>query len=367
MTLKLACALLAIVLGGTFSSRCAAEGPATQPVPPATQPTDEQLTRASVAGFTLNAMQVHDLKEQIKLNPADAAARAELLGYFMTAQNPSADDIKDRREQVLWMINNLPAGSYSASPDCEIDPISDPSGYKQAYDLWMKQIDLAPQSAAVLGNAAQFMEFHDPAKAEELLGRAMAADPTNPQWPEDLAHLHLMGLTLRTPAEQQAKAKQALGELEQSLALTPDPQEQYYLLSDLAKMAFTASDAAKATLYAKRLLSEAKQLPFDWNYGNAIYTGNLILGRVALAANDVASAKTYLLAAAATPGSPQLNSFGPNMTLARDLLARGERDTVLEFFQRCGKFWTMGADTLKQWTKVVKNGGTPDWGPNLDY
>jgi Tfp pilus assembly protein PilF len=366
MKLKLACVLLAIVLAESFSSRCTAEEPATQPGAPATQPTDEQLTRASVAGFRLDATQVHDLRQQIMKDPADAAARAELLGYYMTAQ-PSADDIKDRREQILWMISNLPAASYSASPDCEIDPTSDPTGYKQAYDLWMKQVDRAPQSEAVVGNAAQFVEFHDPAKAEELLGRAMASDPTNPQWPEDLAHLHSMGLTARAPADQQAKAKQALGELEQSLALTPDPQEQYYLLSDLAKLAFTAGDAAKATLYAKRLLSEAKQLPFDWNYGNAIYTGNLILGRIALANNDVAAAKTYLLAAAATPGSPQLNSFGPNVTLARDLLARGERDTVLEFFQRCGKFWTMGADTLKQWTQTVKSGGTPDWGPNLNY
>jgi hypothetical protein len=61
-------------------------------------------------------------------------------------------------------------------------------------------------------------------------------------------------------------------------------------------------------------------------------------------------------------------SFGPNMTLARDLLKIGEQDTVLQFFDLCGKFWgSSGQDKLTQWTQDVKSGKMPDFGSNIYY
>lgn len=78
-------------------------------------------------------------------------------------------------------------------------------------------------------------------------------------------------------------------------------------------------------------------------------------------------AKTYLMAAGRTPGSPQLNSFGPNMSLAKDLLASGERDAVLDFFMSWRSFWKMGSVTLDNWTGAVKAGEVPNFGANLKY
>jgi hypothetical protein len=103
-------------------------------------------------------------------------------------------------------------------------------------------------------------------------------------------------------------------------------------------------------------------------YGNAIFYGNMVLGRVVLSRDHkVDSAKSYLLAAGRTRGSPQLNSFGPNMSLAKDLLLAGERDTVLEFFTSCRAFWKMGPTKLDEWTAAVKSGRVPDFGANLKY
>jgi len=31
--------------------------------------------------------------------------------------------------------------------------------------------------------------------------------------------------------------------------------------------------------------------------------------------------------------------FGPNVSLAKDLIEKGERDTVVEYFEACRKFW----------------------------
>jgi len=40
------------------------------------------------------------------------------------------------------------------------------------------------------------------------------------------------------------------------------------------------------------------------------------------------------------------NSFGPNVSLAKDLLEKGERDTVVEYFEACKKFWKMDRGIL---------------------
>jgi hypothetical protein len=55
------------------------------------------------------------------------------------------------------------------------------------------------------------------------------------------------------------------------------------------------------------------------------------------------------------------------MSLAKDLLEKGERAAVLDFFVRCRSFWNMGQTKLDQWTAMVKGGGMPEFGANLVY
>lgn len=71
----------------------------------------------------------------------------------------------------------------------------------------------------------------------------------------------------------------------------------------------------------------------------------------------------YLLRAGATPGSPQLDDYGPDMTLARELLQRGAFSTVLKYFSSCESFWyNRGHSPLKRWSDEVRQGGIPDFG-----
>jgi hypothetical protein len=67
-------------------------------------------------------------------------------------------------------------------------------------------------------------------------------------------------------------------------------------------------------------------------------------------------AKEYLLASARTSGSPQLNSFGPDLQLARELALKGEKDVVLQYIELCRSFWKMGDKQLTSITAAVKNG-----------
>ncbi len=164
-------------------------------------------------------------------------------------------------------------------------------------------------------------------------------------------------------------------------AQVPEQQNQgsgpgYEMLEDLrvkAKAASDAGDAELATRYASELLAKNTDAS-SWNYGNVVYEANQILGLAALKKGDIASAKRYLIAAGKTRGSPQLDSFGPEMTLAQGLLAKGEKDTVLEFLDLVAIFWArpkpghpeefaellrQHAATIEGWKAEIRAGRQP--------
>lgn len=146
-----------------------------------------------------------------------------------------------------------------------------------------------------------------------------------------------------------------------------DPADDFYRLTAAAPAAFEKGEFDNARAYAERLLVDAEAWPKNWNYGNAVHTANLVLGRLALRDSDVDAAKKYLLEAGKTPGSPQLNSFGPDMVLARELLKRGEKETVLEYFELCAVFWDKRSTKVPEWKEAVERDEIPDFGPNLRY
>jgi hypothetical protein len=145
-----------------------------------------------------------------------------------------------------------------------------------------------------------------------------------------------------------------------------DPIRRNPYLPRLAKAAFAAGDYARAAGYADEALTAAKQGVFWWT-GDAIHQGYIVLGRLALRKGDVDEAKRALLAAGKTPGSSSLASTGPNMQLAKDLLDRGETNTVLQYLEECGTFWEGNRGKLAEWIVLVKAGLKPDFGPNLGY
>ena len=161
--------------------------------------------------------------------------------------------------------------------------------------------------------------------------------------------------------------KQRLAHADSELAVANGEYNRWIALGDAAMMNVEAGSTEKAKSYAEELLRLAPKYSKDWNYGNALHKGNLTLGRLSLLSGDVENAKKYLLEAGRTPGSPQLDSFGPNMTLAKELLEKGERAAVLEYFGLCGNFWKMGGQKLREWGALVKDGITPDFGANLLY
>jgi hypothetical protein len=103
-------------------------------------------------------------------------------------------------------------------------------------------------------------------------------------------------------------------------ALTGAEYPKLLGLRAAAERALVRGDLDEADRRARELLELAERYHSDWYYGNALHYAHLVLGRTAAARHDLARARAHLLDAAGTPGSPQLNSFGPNMELAPTLL-----------------------------------------------
>jgi hypothetical protein len=131
----------------------------------------------------------------------------------------------------------------------------------------------------------------------------------------------------------------------------------------LAKAAWAAGDRADARERAEKVLASLRDRKRDWDFGNLLHEMHILLGRVALEEGDLEKADVHLLRAAATPGSPQLDSFGPDWTLASDLLERGRREAVSAYVLRVEKFWESGRDQIAEWKRVLAAGGTPQFLP----
>jgi hypothetical protein len=173
----------------------------------------------------------------------------------------------------------------------------------------------------------------------------------------------LVGCGRSTPVTPQGRLNSA----SEKLAKAKTDQERFYALNDAAKQSFVLGKTEDARSYASNLLALLPQFPNDWNYGNAVQDANLVLGRIAVQEGRMEDAKRHLLEAGKSPGSPQMNSFGPNMSLAKDLIEKGERDVVLKYFELCRKFWQMDRGRLDHWSQDLKAGKIPDFGANLVY
>jgi hypothetical protein len=120
-----------------------------------------------------------------------------------------------------------------------------------------------------------------------------------------------------------------------SISQSQNLYDRFLALTHAQIPAFECGKYDLALAYASEALQLAPQFKQDWNYGNAIHNGHVVLGRLALVHGDVESACKELLLAGKTPGSPQLDSFGPNMSLANELLGHGQRGVVIQYFDEC--------------------------------
>ena len=226
------------------------------------------------------------------------------------------------------------------------------------------------RAAALYGSWAEAYGGIQSGKTEQYLLRAQALEPNNPQWSDRLGDLYNLKRNNASPGAARLQAQKALSQYELAIRLLGQGPGTS---PAMAVAAFDAGEYDKARLYGNELLSRSEKFAAEDQTNSdppsdELHHAHLVLGRLALREGDMAQAEAHLLAMGRVSGSPVLDTFGPNMQLAQDLLKQGDRPTVLLYFDECAKFWTFDHEkSLNTWKAQVSQGKTPDFGANLVY
>jgi tetratricopeptide (TPR) repeat protein len=339
--------------------------------------TDQALTSKRCfellqSGRALTLPKLAELNARAAKDPADAEAVLPLIGHHDRGDNMKPEGAA----LLLGFIERHPRAEGAGTLHIVLSYLYDIDTLKSAVRVWEKHAASFHNEAQVLGNAAQWMQHLaavEPAyskKALTLLERARSLEPKTLRWSLLLGMAGLDAAKKQPPPQNEETAKKAIAALEDARTLG-DAAERDLLLAAkgpveaaLAEARFIKGDLTKAKADAETALTKLDPKKDSWNHGNLVFALHQLLGRIALAQGDVKAAAAQLIVSGKTPGSPQLNSFGPGMALALDLLGKGERAAVIEYLDLCAKFWSPGRSKMPAWKAQIEKGETPDFGPN---
>jgi hypothetical protein len=306
------------------------------------------------SGKTLSKAKVDELEAEVKSNPEKIEPRLLLIGYY-SANGRTAVDRGRLRTLVIWMIQNHPEHPATAEPSLRELP-DDFDGNAQILELWNKNLELHHDDLAVMKDAEKFFFGKDPAEADQLIHQISAKEPNNKEWPAELAHLYSMfgipGENINDPAQRATEAYKRVLELTKNLAARES------LAGDMAQDAFKVGDFPAAAALAQIHLQGLDR--------TAVQRANTILGRIALRSGDIAGAQQYLLDSAGPMAAKDIAVSGPTLILAKELLEHGERETVVQYLQKCTSLWPRGHEALEIWIEEIQHGKTPNFG-NLGF
>ena len=135
--------------------------------------------------------------------------------------------------------------------------------------------------------------------------------------------------------------------------------QRFYNISEEINQAVFINDLERIETLAIEYLQLSQKFHKNWNYGNAIHDANIALGIAELRKGNIKKSAKYLIAAGKSPGSPQLDSFGPELKLANVLLQNEQREAVKKYLSEVRKFWKMDKGLIEKWLISIESGKTP--------
>jgi hypothetical protein len=136
--------------------------------------------------------------------------------------------------------------------------------------------------------------------------------------------------------------------------------QRFYSLEEKIQAAYEAGNDADVKSLTREYLALAVTYRCNWNYGNAVHDANRYLGLASLRSGKVDEAAAFLVLSGKSPGSPQLNSFGPELDLANRLLKFGKVVQVKEYLTGVKTFWRMDNGQVDIWLSAIDRGETPE-------
>lgn len=189
---------------------------------------------------------------------------------------------------------------------------------------------------------------------------------TRPIGGEVYENMGVLSISITGPFDSATLATLELSP-EERLEQAESLEDRICSLGQAAKGRLEKGDLEGARAYAIELQDWASKSTDHPLNGGAQAECHIVLGRIAMKEGRMEDAKSHLQAAGNVPGSPTLNTFGPNMSLARELLLVGEQSAVISYLESCRTFWLLGHSDLDKWIQDIRVGRIPEFGANLVY
>jgi hypothetical protein len=279
------------------------------------------------------------------------ALRFMLLITYFVRKKESADPSHPRRiDHIKWIVTHYPECYALETQECLLSIDEDPVAFSAIRSLWEEWLRQKPHDTRVLGNAANFLGAADFQFAESLYRRAKLLEPTNPGWPKALARHY-------SKYQQFALAQ---SEYQDALLKAIDSLDRLDILPNLAESALGANDLRVAESAAAELALLGREPQFRLDSSEILHQSLLLLGRCALSAGGVETAKSYLLQAAENVCA---SASRINLRLAKELLEGGQTNVVVDYLRRTAACWTSNSNDVDEWIRAIESGLIPDFGP----
>jgi hypothetical protein len=325
------------------------------------------VCRLSSLGRRATTETVEKLERMAEASPHDIAVRILLVSFYWRLRSLSIEYGQALQRHVYSIVSTCPESEFAGSAEICVDPNDDRVAYTRLRELWLKHVGTFPDNKTILDHAARFFALSEPGLSKHLLELARKLEPSNPEWLRRIAHLEMLGLQSQSKEVRRAKARSAMINLENAISSMKTQEQRSRLLTELGKAAFEAGELEKASAYASELLNSVSRESIQGDVGDSVHRVNTILGRIALAEGNKDRAKTHLIESARVSPTPVLQSFGPSMQLAHELLQLGERQVVIDYLNMCASFWKPPDHICEKWIYAIVHGELPDFGPNLAY
>lgn len=321
-------------------------------------PSAPELPPALLEGMSLTSDEAHAVEKSLEHAPEDLDARLRLLGFYLLAAVASPKAAWLGSQHILWLVQHAPEHPVLGTP---LGIPVDEGVCADVGRTWRNHMEASPRNTRILVHAARFFGQMDRPFAEQIRYRLQLIDP--PRFAE-------FALDFPLPGANAAQAEPAeVAGVDHSSGVnvvTPGASGPSRLLQDAIE-ALQSGDYDHARDCALAALAAAESTEPGRTNGELVHGAQSVLGHLALIDGDRAQACAHLRASTDVSGSPRLETFGPEMSLARALIEAGERDAVLDYLERCRRFWKMGHALLDAWEADLFEGRMPNFLGNLRW
>ncbi len=320
----------------------------------------------------LDPSSVKQFEVAIARDLSDLATLALVLVVYFRCCAESTSVRHARQQLILRTIEHLPRAEIArCAPLLRLVPEFDAVPYDEARQLWLRNVDANPYDAELLAGAAAFFSGSERSLSVDLLRRCEHLEPHNPEWSSALGRMYSLE-SKRQPAGSRANrsAAPAIAQFERAIAQTVNDEDRFGLVLSAARAAYIAGDYEKSTRWSMELVRLGAIQKKTVVRAVAIHEANVVLGHLALIDGNLEEAKDRLMSAVSVPDFPARLLFtggGKNLSLAKELLEQGERDSVLGYLRKCAECSPQDAAVFHRWISDIECGRARDFRASPAY